>query len=47
MENYLLIQNFLNNCITNTGKRQFNYDLLHPICNIETLQESYNIIESV
>ena len=41
------VQNFLNNCITNTGKRQFNYDLLHPICNIETLQESYNIIESM
>jgi len=39
------VQNFLNNCITNAGKRQFNYDLLHPICNIETLQESYNIIE--
>jgi len=41
------VQNFLNNSITNAGKRQFNYDLLHPICNIETLQESYDIIESM
>lgn len=35
----------LNNCITTIGKRRFNYDLLNPICDIETLNNSYNITE--
>ena len=32
---------FLNNCITNTGKRLFNYTLLNPISNIEKLNHCY------
>lgn len=41
------VSNFLNNCITNTGKRKFNYDLLHPINDIETLNKSYNITDNL
>jgi DNA mismatch repair protein MutS len=33
--------NFLNNCITSTGKRKFNYTLLNPISNIDKLNHSY------
>jgi DNA mismatch repair protein MutS len=39
------VANFLNNCITNAGKRKFNYDLLHPICTSDTLNASYNVTE--
>ena len=39
------VANFLNNCITNAGRRKFNYDLLHPICNSATLNASYNVTE--
>ena len=39
------VVNFLNNCVTNAGKRKFNYDLLHPICNIENLNKSYNVTD--
>ena len=39
------VANFLNNCITNAGKRKFNYDLLHPICDITILNNSYNVTE--
>ena len=39
------VANFLNNCLTNIGKRKFNYDLLNPICNIEELNLHYNIVE--
>ena len=38
---------FLNNCVTTIGKRQFNYNLLNPITNIEILNTSYNITEHV
>ena len=39
------VANFLNNCITNAGKRKFNYDLLHPICDINSLNASYDITD--
>ena len=39
------VVNFLNNCVTNAGKRKFNYDLLHPICDIENLNKSYNVTD--
>ena len=41
------VANFLNNCITNIGKRRFNYDLLHPISNCVELEKSYDIIENL
>ena len=39
------VANFLNNCITNAGKRKFNYDLLHPICDVAILNASYDVTE--
>ncbi len=39
------VANFLNNCITNSGKRKFNYNLLHPINDINESNKSYNVIE--
>ena len=39
------IANLLNNCITNGGKRKFNYELLHPINDVEELNRSYNVVE--
>jgi DNA mismatch repair protein MutS len=39
------VSKFLNNCITNMGKRQFNHDLMHPINNIEELKSHYDITE--
>ena len=39
------ISNFLNNCITGAGKRLFNYTLLNPICDINILNKSYEVIE--
>ena len=36
---------FLNNCITNAGKRKFNYDLLHPICDSAILNASYDVTD--
>jgi DNA mismatch repair protein MutS len=39
------VANFLNNCITNAGKRKFNYDLLHPICDGASLNASYNVTD--
>ena len=41
------VANFLNNCITNIGKRRFNYELLHPISNCRELEKSYNIVENL
>lgn len=35
----------LNNCVTNMGKRRFNYNLNNPITNIEKLNESYELTE--
>jgi DNA mismatch repair protein MutS len=39
------VSNFLNNCITNAGKRKFQYDLLHPLCDINVLNDCYNVTE--
>ena len=39
------IASMLNNCITSIGKRKFNYELLHPISNIDDLNKYYNITE--
>lgn len=41
------VQNFLNNCSTTMGKREFGYSLLNPIIDMEKLQESYDITEHV
>ena len=39
------VSSFLNNCVTNMGKRKFNYDLLHPIKDENKLNSYYNITE--
>jgi DNA mismatch repair protein MutS len=39
------VSSMLNNCITSIGKRKFNYELLHPISNVEILNKTYNITE--
>ena len=39
------IASMLNNCITSIGKRKFNYELLHPISNINDLNKYYDITE--
>ena len=41
------VQDFLNNCITNIGRREFNYNLLNPTTNEDLLTESYNITEYI
>ena len=42
---YSCVSNLLNNCITPMGKRKFTYNLLNPITNIDTLNQSYNITD--
>ena len=39
------VSSFLNNCVTNMGKRQFYYDLLNPIKNEDILNNYYDITE--
>ena len=39
------VSSFLNNCVTNIGRRQFNYNLLNPITDKIALNRSYNITE--
>lgn len=39
------VANFLNNCITNAGKRKFQYDLLHPLCDVTLLNDCYNVTD--
>jgi DNA mismatch repair protein MutS len=39
------VSSFLNNCVTNMGKRQFYYDLLNPIKDETILNAYYNITE--
>lgn len=39
------VLSFLNNCITCSGKREFNYKLLHPIIDITELNKNYEVIE--
>ena len=40
---YSSVHTFLNKCKTNMGKRRFTYNLLNPSCNVDRLQEEYNI----
>ena len=35
----------LNNCVTNMGKRRFNYNLNNPTTNIKTLNDSYEVTQ--
>ena len=37
----------LNNCITNIGKRNFCHKLLHPIVDIDELNDDYNIVDNL
>jgi DNA mismatch repair protein MutS len=39
------VSSFLNNCVTNMGKRKFYYDLLNPIKDETILNSYYNITE--
>jgi DNA mismatch repair protein MutS len=39
------VSSFLNNCVTNMGKRKFYYDLLNPIKNETILKSYYDITE--
>jgi|UniRef100_A0A6C0CDN9 DNA mismatch repair protein MutS len=41
------VANFLNNTITNAGRRKFAYDLLHPINNIASLNASYDVTQEL
>ena len=38
---------FLNNCVTNMGKRRFNYELLNPIKDVDKLNKLYDITEHI
>lgn len=42
---YSSVSSLLNNCLTPMGKRNFNYNLLNPITDIEKLNTSYDITE--
>ena len=42
---YSSVNKLLNMCVTPMGIRKFNYILLNPITNIETLNESYDITD--
>ena len=39
------VSRFLNNCVTNMGRRRFHYKVLNPIVDCETLEESYDVTE--
>ena len=41
------VGSLLNNCVTAMGKRQFNYDLHHPITDIDKLTMSYNTTDTL
>ena len=41
------VANFLNNTLTNAGRRKFAYDLLHPINNIASLNASYDVTQEL
>ena len=41
------VANFLNNTLTNAGRRKFAYDLLHPINNVANLNASYDVTEEL
>ena len=42
---YSSVTKLLNQCDTIMGKRRFHYNLLHPITNIDELNNQYNMIE--
>jgi len=42
---YSCVSSLLNNCLTSMGKRNFNYNLLNPITDIQKLNISYDITE--
>ena len=39
------VSSMLNNCITSIGKRKFNYELLHPISDVDVLNKTYDLTE--
>jgi len=39
------VSSMLNNCITSIGKRKFNYELLHPISQVDVLNKTYYLTE--
>lgn len=41
------VLSLLNNCVTNIGKRDFNYKLLHPITDSTELNSGYDIINKL
>ena len=41
------VVNFLNNTITNAGRRKFAYNLLHPINSIASLNTSYDVTQEL
>ena len=41
------VLSLLNNCVTNIGKRNFNYKLLHPTINTTELNINYDIIDKL
>ena len=41
------VLSFLNNCVTNMGKRKFKEKLLHPTTCTESMKKSYKLIEHV
>ena len=44
---YSCVSEMLNNCLTPMGKRRFLYNILNPICDVETLEREYNITEYI
>ena len=42
---YSSVEKLVNKCVTPMGRRTFKEKLLHPVTNIEYLQEQYDIIE--
>lgn len=42
---YSSVSDLLNHCLTPMGKRRFQYELLHPICDMDVLQREYDITE--
>jgi DNA mismatch repair protein MutS len=39
------VSSMLNNCITSIGKRKFNYELLHPISDVDVLNKTYDLTD--
>lgn len=41
------VSDLLNNCLTQMGKRKFQYNILNPICDMTALKREYDITEHV